>query len=385
MKTILMIVVIALVAQTHALRSDGTTVRGATVRSEGPKVRSEGPHALRITANYRSVATSDRTVAQSDRTIAPSPLRSVAPHAASQSVSETPDAHVSRAKAAAGDAYQNLFDFLCTVPTPSGRGAGPGGRRGGGPKSGPPERSTWYAQPVKVFDNLYFVGQSEYSAWAVTTSDGIVLIDTIFDYSVEEEVAGGLKTLGLDPATIKYAVVTHPHPDHHGGAKFLQDRYRSRILMSAADWDVIEKLPGTKPARDLVATDGQTLTLGDTKLTLYVTPGHTPGTLSVLIPVRDGGTPHLAALWGGTGLNADRDSLEKYIASARRFDDVVQKAGADIILSNHTDWDGSKINLPRLTERTAGSSNPYVVGTAAVRSYLKVAEECATARVMRLN
>ena len=77
-----------------------------------------------------------------------------------------------------------------------------------------------------MFDNLYFVGQSEYSAWAVTTSEGIILIDTLFDYSVEEEVAGGLKKLSLDPATIRYAVVTHPHPDHHGGAKFLQDRYR---------------------------------------------------------------------------------------------------------------------------------------------------------------
>ncbi len=217
-----------------------------------------------------------------------------------------------------------------------------------------------------MFDNLYFVGQSEYSAWAVTTTEGIILIDTLFDYSVEEEVAGGLKKLGLDPATIRYAIVTHPHPDHHGGAKFLQDRYRSRVVMSAADWDVIDRLNGTKPARDMVATDGQKLTLGDTTVTLYITPGHTPGTLSVLIPVRDNGKPHLAALWGGTGLNADRDSLEKYVQSAKRFDDIARKAGADIILSNHTDWDGSKINLPRLAVRAPGSPNPYIVGNQAV-------------------
>ena len=49
-----------------------------------------------------------------------------------------------------------------------------------------PPREQWHAEPVKVFDNLYFVGQTEYSAWAVTTSDGIILIDTIFDYSVED-------------------------------------------------------------------------------------------------------------------------------------------------------------------------------------------------------
>jgi metallo-beta-lactamase class B len=310
-----------------------------------------------------------------------------------QTASDTPDARVALARAAAGDTYRNLFDFLCAVPPP--RGGGPGRAvRGGGPQGrgrtpGPPDRSTWHAEPVKVFDNLYFVGQSEYSAWAVTTSEGIILIDTLFDYSVEEEVAGGLKKRGLDPATIRYAVVTHPHPDHQGGATFLQDRYGTRIVMSAADWDVIDRLGGTKPARDsvtsMVATDGQRLTLGDTTVTLHVTPGHTPGTLSVLIPVHENDRPHLAALWGGTGLNADRESLEAYIGSAQRFDDIVQKAGADIILSNHTDWDGSKAYLPQLARRAPGSANPYVVGTPAVRRYLEVAEQCATARLLRLN
>jgi metallo-beta-lactamase class B len=72
---------------------------------------------------------------------------------------------------------------------------------------------------VKAFDNMYFFGQTEYSVWAITTSEGIIVIDTIFDYSVEEEVDGGMKKMGLDPSKIKYAVVTHPHPDHHGGAK----------------------------------------------------------------------------------------------------------------------------------------------------------------------
>jgi metallo-beta-lactamase class B len=300
---------------------------------------------------------------------------------------DSPEAHVARAKTAAANDYQNLFNFLCAVPGPSERSSPTvrsGGPQRGGRAPGPPERSTWYAEPAKVFDNLYFVGQSEYSAWAVITSEGVILIDTLFDYSVEEEVVGGLKKLGLDPATIRYAVVTHPHPDHHGGAKFLQDRYKTRIVMSAADWDVIDRLNGTKPARDMVATDGHTLTLGDTTVTLYITPGHTPGTLSVLIPVRENGARHVAALWGGTGLNADRGSLEQYITSAQRFDQIAQQAGADIILSNHTDWDGSKINLPRVATRAPGAPNPYIVGTPAVRRYLEVARECATARLLSL-
>src|SRR5262245_8561218 len=216
---------------------------------------------------------------------------------AAQNANDTPEAHVATAKTAAGADYQNLFNFLCAVPGPRGGGGGRGAAgagapprgQGGGQRQGPPDRTTWYVEPVKVFDNLYFVGQSEYSVWAVTTSEGIIVIDTIFDYSVEEEVAGGLKKLGLDPANIKYAIVSHPHPDHHGGAKFLQDRYSARVIMSAGDWDMLDRSNGTKPKRDMVATDGQKLTLGDTTLTLYITPGHTPGTISLLVPVKDNG------------------------------------------------------------------------------------------------
>jgi metallo-beta-lactamase class B len=331
-----------------------------------------------------------------------------------QNATDTPEAHVAIAQTAAGEEYQNLFNFLCAAPAQRGggggaRGQGAGGAgagaaaprgqggqggqggaaagapRGGGGQRGTPDRSTWYAEPVKAFDNMYFFGQTEYSVWAITTSEGIIVIDTIFDYSVEEEVDGGMKKMGLDPSKIKYAVVTHPHPDHHGGAKFLQDKYGTKVIMSAGDWDALERTNGTKPARDMVATDGQKLTLGDTTITLYITPGHTPGTISVLIPLKDNGRPHLAALWGGTGLNADRESLTNHVASAKRFSDIVRQSGADIILSNHTDWDRGKINLPILAKRAPGSPNPYVTSNQNALRYMKVAEECATARLMRLN
>jgi metallo-beta-lactamase class B len=314
-----------------------------------------------------------------------------------QSANDTPDAHIAAAKAAAGEDFQNLFNFQCYGPGPGGQrpvpGAQPapgggrgGGRAGGRGPQGPPDPSTWHVEPVKVFDNLYFFGQSEYAVWAITTSQGIIVLDTIFDYSVEDEVAGGMKKLGLDPANIKYAVVSHAHPDHDGGARFLQEHYGTRVIMSPADWDVLDKRTnGTKPKRDLEATDGQKLTLGDTTLTLYITPGHTPGTISTVFPVKDNGTPHVAALWGGVGLNTDRDSLEKYIHSAQRFSSIVRQAGADIILANHTDWDRSKVNLPMLAKRAPGSPNPYIVGNAKALNFMKVAEECATARIMGVN
>jgi len=319
---------------------------------------------------------------------------------AAQNANDTSDAHFAAAKAAAGEDFQNLLNFQCYGPGPggqrtppgaapaaqAGQGAGRGAGRGGGRAAGPPDRSTWHAEPVKVFDNLYFFGQSEYSVWAITTSEGIIVLDTIFDYSVEDEVVEGMKKLGLDPAKIKYAVVSHAHPDHDGGAKYLQDHYGTRVIMSPADWDVLDKRTnGTKPKRDLEATDGQKLTLGDTTVTLYITPGHTPGTISSVFPVKDNGATHVVALWGGVGLNSDRASLQNYIRSDQRFAGIVKEAGADIILANHTDWDGSKVNLPALARRAPGSRNPYIVGNAKVLNFLKVAEECATARMPAAN
>jgi metallo-beta-lactamase class B len=313
-----------------------------------------------------------------------------------QNTNDAADAHFAAAKAAAGDDFQNLLNFQCYGPGPGGQrpvpgapaaaGAGRGqgaGRGTGAPRQpGPPDRSTWYTEPVKVFDNLYFFGQSEYAVWALTTSQGIIVLDTIFDYSVEEEVVNGMKKLGLDPANIKYAIVSHAHPDHDGGARYLQEHYGTKVIMSPADWDVLDKRTnGTKPKRDLEATDGQKLTLGDTTVTLYITPGHTPGTISSVFPVKDNGTTHIAALWGGVGLNTDRDAVEKYIQSAQRFSEIVKQSKADIILANHTDWDRSKINLPLLAKRAPGTPNPYIVGNAKALNFMKVVEECSTARL----
>ena len=242
---------------------------------------------------------------------------------------------------------------------------------------------------MKVFDNLYYVGMTEYSAWAVTTSEGIIIVDTIYDYSVEDEIVGGLKKLGFNPNNIKYAIVSHAHGDHSGGARYLQEKLGAKIVLSAADWDLFaNNTPeDRRPKRDVVATDFYRLTLGDTTLTLHLTPGHTPGTISTIIPVKDQGRPHVAALWGGTAFNFERipQNYQNYIESAKRFSDIVARAGADIILSNHTNYDGSKVKQPALATRKSGDPHPYVIGTDAVRRYLKTAEECATAGLLGLK
>jgi metallo-beta-lactamase class B len=287
------------------------------------------------------------------------------------------DEHVAAARAAAQE-YAGMVDRLCPRSDAPGRAAG--ARRP--PPRGTPARQDWYAEPVKVFDNLYFVGMTEFATWAITTSDGIIVIDPVFDYSVEAEVVDGLRKLGFDPADIRYVLVSHGHGDHAGGAKFLQEEFGARVLLGAADWDLLdEQNPSWKPRRDIEVVDGQKLTLGDTTLELYLTPGHTYGTISTLLPVRDGGSRHVAALWGGTLFNfgPDPKRVEAYAESASRFGDIAARAGADVLLSNHTDYDGSKQKIPALARRRPGDPHPYVVGADSVERYLTVAHECALA------
>ena len=109
-------------------------------------------------------------------------------------------------------------------------------------------------------------------------------------------------------------------------------------------------------ARDLEITDGQKLTLGDTTLTMYVTPGHTNGTVSTLIPLRDGaaGTSRRSGAARCSTSGRTPRASRRMQASAARLRDIATAAGADVLLSNHTDYDGTKMKLPALATRAAG-------------------------------
>lgn len=246
--------------------------------------------------------------------------------------------------------------------------------------------------PGKAFDNLYFVGADWVSAWALKTSDGIILIDALnTQMEAAALIEGGMRKLGLDPAQIKYVVVTHGHGDHYGGAPYLAQKYGARVVMSEADWTMTETrlefatpiwgAPPKRGPRDLSVKDGDRLTLGDTTVTLYLTPGHTMGTLSPVFDVRAGGQVHRAMLWGGTSFNFGNDvpRLGSYIDATRRMGTLAQAQKIDVLVSNHSGFDGSQAKLAALRQQPAGA-NPFVLGTPTVQRALNVMGECAQAQ-----
>jgi len=304
----------------------------------------------------------------------------------------TPDNLVSAAKRAAGVDYAGTFLRICVAPDNLGGG---GGARGAAPATAAapparvvPDRSTWYARPYKVFDNLYFVGTKIHSSWALTTSDGIIVIDTLFDYAIEPEIVDGLTTLGLNPRTIKYVLISHAHGDHDQGAALLQSRYGAKVVMGAADWDATLKrpasAPGGVPKRDVaVGPEGLTITLGDTRVNVIATPGHTPGTLSYFFPVKDAGRTLTVAYSGGTAFNFPREAANFaiYRDTQRKMREVAEAAGATILMTNHTEFDRAydRVRIAQLP-RAAGEKHPYETDTATVLRYFEMGADCAEAQ-----
>src|SRR5262245_12993606 len=189
----------------------------------------------------------------------------------------TVDGLLSAAKNAAGTDWAGTYLRLCIPPAPAPAPAG-GAGRGGGPPA-PPAKDTWYAEPAKVADNFYFIGTKIHSAWALVGSDGIIVIEALFDYAAQDEILGGLKKLGLDPRRVKYVILSHAHGDHDGGAKLLQDSIPGvHLVYGAPDWDSVEKStnrPGGTPKRDMVGTNGMRISVGDASVQIVPMPGHT--------------------------------------------------------------------------------------------------------------
>jgi metallo-beta-lactamase class B len=304
------------------------------------------------------------------------------------------DAHIATAKTAAAQDYRGTFINLCLpAGAPGGRGgAGRGAAARGGGAPATPDRAGWYASPYKVFDNLYWLGTRQHSSWALRTSEGLIVIDTNFAWATQPEIIDGLTTLGLNPRDIKYIIISHAHGDHDQGAAELQSRYGAKVVMGASDWESTLQRPATAaggvPKRDIaVGPEGTKITLGDTTVTIVATPGHTPGTLSYVFPVKDQGRTVMVAYSGGTltgAFGTDGARWDEYIASQKKIAKAAADAGASVMLSNHSEYDGAytKARLAGL-KREVGEENPFIVGTDGVQRYFTVMAECAMASKLR--
>ncbi len=302
------------------------------------------------------------------------------------------DSHIAAAKSAAGLDYRATFANLC-FPNPP-----PGGARGALGLLAPrpaPDPATWYASPYQVFDNLYWLGTRQHSSWALKTSAGIIIIDTNFAWATQPEILDGMAKLKLDPKDIKYVILSHAHGDHDQGVATLQKNYGAKVVMGGPDWeatlkrapDVAGGVPVRGPGDIAVGPEGYKLTLGESMVEIVFTPGHSVGTLSYVFPVMDKGKRVMVAYSGGTltgAFGTDGRRWDEYIDSQKRIAQAAAAAGASVILSNHSEYDGAYTKARLIAaKREVGEGNPFIVGPQSVQNYFTVMQECATASKLR--
>jgi len=238
----------------------------------------------------------------------------------------------------------------------------------------PPYRSV---TPVKLFDNLYFVGTNTVGSFIIDSGDGLVMIDTGIGDTDISMMVEDMKKIGLDPSKIKLILITHEHFDHYGGVRFLKKNVcpDAKVAMSLTGWNMLQTVPSewayisSRPQSiDIFLYDGMKLKIGNEIFQIVATPGHSPGCLSFIFPVTDNKEPHMAGIMGGSAVWPTQTETWLYKASVEYFKAIAAKAGCDVGLAVHsTERDFAKVRA-----RKPGEPNPLVVGTIGFDTiYLK--------------
>ena len=231
-------------------------------------------------------------------------------------------------------------------------------------------------EPFKIFDNLYYVGIKHVSAFLMTTSEGLVLLDALLP-DTADLLFENIRKLGFKPEDIKYVLVSHSHPDHFGGAGAVKELSGAHVVMSREDWENAEQQQaaakqngrnmGIPLTRDIVKGEGDTLKVGDQQFKFYFTPGHAPGSLSAEFRVIDRRKPYRALSPGGLGTQFPPNMTDRYIAGIEHLKAL---GPWDVVVVDHPFY-----MIPSMAEIRAGVAalgngpHPLVSGPAKIDAW----------------
>ena len=226
-----------------------------------------------------------------------------------------------------------------------------------------------YVRPGRVFGNLYFVGSHPASTHLIDTGDGLILIDPGYVDTLYL-VIQNIWELGFNPRDIKYIVVSHGHGDHMNGVKPLVELTGAKTFIGKEDLPKVIR-PDTPTGGkiypfqpDVLLSDGDEISLGNTTIRFVSTPGHTVGTMSMFFDVTDGERTLRAGMHGGVGLNTlNKDYLTRtgepfthrdmYFASLERL----KSERVDVFIGNHV---GNNDTEGKLARVHAGEKDAFV-------------------------
>ena len=153
-------------------------------------------------------------------------------------------------------------------------------------------------QPFRIAGNLYYVGTYDLACYLITTPQGNILINTGLASS-ESQIKNNIETLGFKFGDIKILLTTQAHYDHMGAMAAIKKKTGAVMMVDEKDADVLKdggssdyalggKGSTYEPVRpDRLLKDGDTITLGNMQLVMLHHPGHTKGSCSFLVTVKD--------------------------------------------------------------------------------------------------
>lgn len=222
-------------------------------------------------------------------------------------------------------------------------------------------------EPIKLFDNLYFVGTTTVGVFIVDSGDGLVMLDTGVGDTDIAMMVNDMKKLGLDPSRIKLIFISHEHFDHYGGIQYLKKNVcpDAKVAMSLVGWNLLQTVPsewayiGKRPQSiDIYLSDGMKIKVGSVIFQIVATPGHSPGCLSFIFPVTDYGETHMAGIMGGSAVWPTQVEARLYKSSIEYFRAFAQAAKCDVGLAFHS----QESDFAQLRIRKPGEPNPLVIG-----------------------
>ncbi|ADM27727.1 beta-lactamase domain protein [Ignisphaera aggregans DSM 17230] len=204
-----------------------------------------------------------------------------------------------------------------------------------------------------IVDNVYWVGVNDYlkdlfeglwplpygisyNSYVVVGDRDVALIDTVDEHYIYEYI-GRVQEVVRDLSRVRYIVVNHLEPDHHGATEELIKMLpNARLVMSSIAMNIANSLYNIPRERIVTVKDGDVIDLGGKKLRFIYTPWlHWPETMMTYL--EEDGILFSCDAFGSygaleNGVFDDEVDLDFYLDEAKRyFSNIVIKYSKNVI------------------------------------------------------
>jgi len=188
-------------------------------------------------------------------------------------------------------------------------------------------------EPFKIIGNTYFIGTTPASSHLIDTGEGLIIIDTGYSDTLFLLI-NSIYKLDFSPYDVKYIIHTHWHWDHTEATAALAHLTGAKTYIGKKDAEKVKKY--FEP--DVLVSDGDVICLGDTKIEVVETPGHTEGTISLFYETIENGVKYQVGTFGGAGANTLAKGMFDYDNCRQDYLESLNKLRArkvDVFIGNH--------------------------------------------------